>query len=63
MTFGLQDLSALAIVAAAGVYLARGAWQQFAVGQAAGGCSSCGGCSSKSAQGRQVVPLTLKTPR
>ncbi|HEV3138589.1 MAG TPA: hypothetical protein VGZ26_11810 [Pirellulales bacterium] len=43
MSFEWQNLTALLVVAAAGVYLTRVAWQNIARRKAAG-CGSCGSC-------------------
>jgi hypothetical protein len=45
MNLDWQNLAALLVVAAAGVYLARVAWQSIARRKAAG-CASCGSCPS-----------------
>jgi hypothetical protein len=45
MNLEWQNLTALFVVAAAGVYLARVAWQSVARRKAAG-CGSCGSCPS-----------------
>ena len=58
MTFDLQELAALAIVAAAGAYLARNVWRQFAGRRPGSPCSGCGGCASGAAN-QQFVPLAV----
>jgi hypothetical protein len=45
MNFDWQNVMALLVVGAAGVYLARVAWQSIARRKAAG-CGSCGSCPS-----------------
>lgn len=60
MSFELdwQSLVVLAIVVAAGLYLARQAWITFAQ-KKSGACGSCSSCpASEPAQDRQVIQLT-----
>lgn len=68
MNIAWQNLATIAIVFAAVIYLARGAWLVLSRGRS--GCSSCSGCSAKasgngpsdgrsSSGGPQVVELKL----
>jgi hypothetical protein len=62
MNFDGQNLVALLMVAAAGLYLARLAWQKIARKKAAG-CGTCDSCPSSGAESKQVFGIEPLTPK
>ena len=63
MTLGWQDAVALALVAAAGLFLARKALRLVAASRSGDGCGgACAGCGSKGETAQVVTIQALNTP-
>jgi hypothetical protein len=63
MTVGWQDAVALAMVAAAGIFLARKALGVVAASRSGEGCGgACAGCGSKGGKEQVVTIQALKSP-